>query len=104
MVYLPVCGSRRYLLSLLQSCLLSYRTSDCRNKSARLVIISQVLLVALACLYSLDANKRGVIEVFKPGEGNRFIATDIAACGLDIEKCPVVINFDLPPVNLLLIM
>jgi superfamily II DNA/RNA helicase len=36
----------------------------------------------------LDAFKAGIIDV--------LIATDIAARGLDIEKLPVVINFDLP--------
>ncbi len=36
------------------------------------------------------------LEAFKAGEINVLIATDIAARGLDIEKLPVVINFDLP--------
>jgi len=37
-----------------------------------------------------------VLEGFKSGEIEVLIATDIAARGLDIEKLPVVINFDLP--------
>ena len=37
-----------------------------------------------------------VLEAFKAGEVEVLIATDIAARGLDIEKLPVVINFDLP--------
>ncbi|MDP2562794.1 DEAD/DEAH box helicase [Psychrobium sp. 1_MG-2023] len=37
-----------------------------------------------------------VLEAFKAGEIDILIATDIAARGLDIEKLPVVINFDLP--------
>lgn len=37
-----------------------------------------------------------VLEGFKSGEISVLIATDIAARGLDIEKLPVVINFDLP--------
>lgn len=37
-----------------------------------------------------------VLEDFKSGEIHVLIATDIAARGLDIEKLPVVINFDLP--------
>jgi len=37
-----------------------------------------------------------VLEEFKSGEIEVLIATDIAARGLDIEKLPVVINFDLP--------
>ncbi|MFT2112226.1 DEAD/DEAH box helicase [Marinomonas sp. 2405UD68-3] len=37
-----------------------------------------------------------VLDAFKSGELDVLIATDIAARGLDIEKLPVVINFDLP--------
>ena len=37
-----------------------------------------------------------VLDGFKAGEIDVLIATDIAARGLDIEKLPVVINFDLP--------
>lgn len=37
-----------------------------------------------------------VLEGFKSGKIEVLIATDIAARGLDIEKLPVVINFDLP--------
>ncbi|MGB1322617.1 MAG: DEAD/DEAH box helicase, partial [Vibrio gallaecicus] len=37
-----------------------------------------------------------ILEDFKSGEIDVLIATDIAARGLDIEKLPVVINFDLP--------
>lgn len=37
-----------------------------------------------------------VLEAFKSGSIEVLIATDIAARGLDIEKLPVVINFDLP--------
>jgi superfamily II DNA/RNA helicase len=36
------------------------------------------------------------LEAFKSGETDVLIATDIAARGLDIDKLPVVINFDLP--------
>jgi superfamily II DNA/RNA helicase len=37
-----------------------------------------------------------VLNAFKAGEIDVLIATDIAARGIDIEKLPVVINFDLP--------
>lgn len=37
-----------------------------------------------------------VLEDFKTGDIDVLIATDIAARGLDIEKLPVVINFNLP--------
>jgi len=37
-----------------------------------------------------------VLEGFKSGEIRVLIATDIAARGIDIEKLPVVINYELP--------
>lgn len=37
-----------------------------------------------------------VLDAFKKGEIEVLIATDIAARGIDIDKLPVVINFDLP--------
>ncbi|NKF51033.1 DEAD/DEAH box helicase [Shewanella sp. WXL01] len=37
-----------------------------------------------------------VLDGFKQGEIDVLIATDIAARGIDIEKLPVVINFELP--------
>ncbi|WP_428611374.1 DEAD/DEAH box helicase [Shewanella sp.] len=37
-----------------------------------------------------------VLEDFKSGETTVLIATDIAARGIDIDKLPVVINFELP--------
>ena len=40
--------------------------------------------------------RSSVLDGFKNGEIEVLIATDIAARGLDIEKLPVVINFDLP--------
>ncbi len=43
-----------------------------------------------------QGNRSRVIDAFKAGDIAVLIATDIAARGLDIEKLPVVINFDLP--------
>ncbi|PHQ88371.1 MAG: RNA helicase, partial [Pseudoalteromonas sp.] len=43
-----------------------------------------------------QSERSRVIEKFKAGEIEVLIATDIAARGLDIEKLPVVINFNLP--------
>ncbi|AQS38762.1 DNA/RNA helicase, superfamily II [Shewanella psychrophila] len=37
-----------------------------------------------------------VLEAFKSGETHVLIATDIAARGIDIDKLPVVINYELP--------
>ncbi|MEO1889818.1 MAG: DEAD/DEAH box helicase [Cycloclasticus sp.] len=43
-----------------------------------------------------QAARNRALEAFKAGEIDVLIATDIAARGLDIDKLPVVINFDLP--------
>ena len=43
-----------------------------------------------------QSKRTRVLEGFKAGKINVLIATDIAARGLDIEKLPVVINFNLP--------
>jgi superfamily II DNA/RNA helicase len=43
-----------------------------------------------------QAARNRALEAFKAGEVDVLIATDIAARGLDIDKLPVVINFDLP--------
>ncbi|GAW95983.1 MULTISPECIES: DEAD/DEAH box helicase [Colwellia] len=43
-----------------------------------------------------QAERTRVLEGFKAGDIEVLIATDIAARGLDIEKLPVVINFNLP--------
>ncbi|PHS70113.1 MAG: RNA helicase [Cycloclasticus sp.] len=43
-----------------------------------------------------QAARDRALGAFKAGEIDVLIATDIAARGLDIDKLPVVINFDLP--------
>jgi superfamily II DNA/RNA helicase len=43
-----------------------------------------------------QSERSRVLDGFKMGEIDVLIATDIAARGLDIEKLPVVINFNLP--------
>lgn len=43
-----------------------------------------------------QSERNRVLAGFKAGEIEVLIATDIAARGLDIEKLPVVINFNLP--------
>jgi len=43
-----------------------------------------------------QAERSRVLDGFKAGEIDVLIATDIAARGLDIDKLPVVINFNLP--------
>jgi len=43
-----------------------------------------------------QSERSRVLEGFKAGSIDVLIATDIAARGLDIEKLPVVINFNLP--------
>ena len=43
-----------------------------------------------------QSERSRVLDGFKSGDIDVLIATDIAARGLDIEKLPVVINFNLP--------
>jgi superfamily II DNA/RNA helicase len=43
-----------------------------------------------------QSERNRVLDGFKAGDIEVLIATDIAARGLDIEKLPVVINFNLP--------
>ena len=43
-----------------------------------------------------QSERTRVLDGFKSGDIDVLIATDIAARGLDIEKLPVVINFNLP--------
>lgn len=43
-----------------------------------------------------QSTRTRMLEGFKAGEIDVLIATDIAARGIDIDKLPVVINFDLP--------
>ena len=43
-----------------------------------------------------QSERSRVLDGFKTGDIDVLIATDIAARGLDIEKLPVVINFNLP--------
>ncbi|OBT12113.1 RNA helicase [Vibrio sp. UCD-FRSSP16_10] len=43
-----------------------------------------------------QGSRSRILDAFKSGEIDILVATDIAARGLDIEKLPVVINFDLP--------
>ncbi|TYK65455.1 DEAD/DEAH box helicase [Colwellia echini] len=43
-----------------------------------------------------QSERNRVLDGFKAGEIDILIATDIAARGLDIDKLPVVINFNLP--------
>lgn len=43
------------------------------------------------------AHRAKALNAFKAGLIQVLVATDIASRGLDIEKLPVIINFDLPP-------
>ncbi|RJG42634.1 DEAD/DEAH box helicase [Motilimonas pumila] len=43
-----------------------------------------------------QATRQRILDGFKQGQTQVLIATDIAARGIDIEKLPVVINFELP--------
>lgn len=45
-----------------------------------------------------QSQRTKTLEAFKTGQLHVLVATDIAARGLDIEKLPCVVNFDLPQV------
>jgi Superfamily II DNA and RNA helicases len=45
-----------------------------------------------------QAQRTKALQKFKRGNARILVATDVAARGLDIEKLPIVINFELPMV------
>ncbi|KAL6136152.1 hypothetical protein ACLB2K_061453 [Fragaria x ananassa] len=52
----------------------------------------------LACLYKLLAQQKrlGALNMFKSGQCNVLICTDVASRGLDIPSVDMVINYDIP--------
>jgi len=46
-----------------------------------------------------QAQRKHALDGFKSGKYRVLVATDIAARGLDIDKLPQVVNFDLPNVS-----
>ncbi|WP_258806702.1 DEAD/DEAH box helicase [Pseudidiomarina sp. CB1] len=73
------------------------RTKHGANKLVRQLNADGFLAAAIHGNKSQGARTKALAE-FKSGEVNVLVATDIAARGLDIDKLPYVINFDLPQV------
>ncbi|MEO1580243.1 MAG: DEAD/DEAH box helicase [Pseudomonadota bacterium] len=100
----PVATSRkRSLLSYLigsgnwQQVLVFTRTKRGANRLADNLIDDGIEAVAIHGNKSQGARTRALKD-FKSGEVRVLVATDIAARGLDIDKLPHVVNFDLPAV------
>ncbi|WP_299789843.1 DEAD/DEAH box helicase [uncultured Shewanella sp.] len=72
--------------------------ASAKNTCNRLVQKLEKAGIAAQVFHSDKAQgaRTKVLEGFKSGDISVLIATDIAARGIDIEKLPVVINFELP--------
>jgi len=73
------------------------RTKHGANKLTRQLNSDGVSAVAIHGNKSQTARTRALAD-FKAGQVRTLIATDIAARGLDIERLPHVVNFELPSV------
>ncbi len=73
------------------------RTKHGANKLVRQLNADGFLAAAIHGNKSQGARTKALAE-FKSGDVNVLVATDIAARGLDIDKLPYVINYDLPQV------
>jgi ATP-dependent RNA helicase RhlE len=100
----PVAKTRkRELLSNLiqegewQQVLVFTRTKHGANKLTRQLNSDGVSAVAIHGNKSQSARTRALAD-FKAGQVRTLIATDIAARGLDIERLPHVVNYELPNV------
>ncbi|MEL6214523.1 MAG: DEAD/DEAH box helicase [Pseudomonadota bacterium] len=96
-------GRKRSLLSYLigsgnwQQVLVFTRTKRGANRLADNLIDDGIEAVAIHGNKSQGARTRALKD-FKSGEVRVLVATDIAARGLDIDKLPHVVNYDLPAV------
>ncbi|MGQ4276126.1 DEAD/DEAH box helicase [Pseudidiomarina sp. E22-M8] len=73
------------------------RTKHGANRLVKQLEADGFLAAAIHGNKSQGARTKALSE-FKAGKVNVLVATDIAARGLDIEKLPYVINYDLPQV------
>lgn len=104
-VIYPVDKSRkRELLSFIigsknwQQVLVFTRTKHGANRLAKQLEMDGLKSAAIHGNKSQGARTRALAD-FKAGNVRILVATDIAARGLDIEKLPFVVNFDLPDVS-----
>lgn len=74
------------------------RTKHGANKLVKQLNEKQIHAAAIHGNKS-QAQRTKVLDQFRKGELHVLVATDIAARGLDIEKLPCVVNFDLPQVS-----
>ena len=94
-------GRKRELLSELigqgnwQQVLVFTRTKHGANRLAKQLGIDGIEAVAIHGNKSQGARTRALAD-FKSGVVRVLVATDIAARGLDIEKLPHVVNYELP--------
>lgn len=73
------------------------RTKHGANKLAKQLNEAQIHAAAIHGNKS-QAQRTKALSEFKEGKLHILVATDIAARGIDIEKLPYVVNFDLPQV------
>lgn len=94
-------GRKRELLSVLigqgnwQQVLVFTRTKHGANRLAKQLGIDGIEAMAIHGNKSQGARTRALSD-FKTGKVRVLVATDIAARGLDIEKLPHVVNYELP--------
>ncbi len=74
------------------------RTKHGANRLAKQLMADGFKAAAIHGNKSQAARTRALAD-FKSGKVSILVATDIAARGLDIEKLPQVVNFDLPNVS-----
>lgn len=73
------------------------RTKHGANKLVQKLASANILALAIHGNKSQNQRLKALSE-FKAGKIRILVATDIAARGIDIEKLPLVVNFDLPQV------
>jgi ATP-dependent RNA helicase RhlE len=104
LVHPVVQGRKRELLSHLiltgdwQQVLVFTRTKHGANRLAQQLERDRIAAVAIHGNKSQNARTRALAD-FKGGAVRVLVATDIAARGLDIDRLPHVVNFELPNVS-----
>lgn len=78
-----------------QQALVFSRTKHGANKIVKSLIASDIQAAALHGNKSQNQRTKALND-FKQGAVKILVATDIAARGIDIEKLPQIVNFDLP--------